>query len=172
MFLFFFSDFRRFFPISTSKTSHSGSRRVRSYIILDIRLYALEFLSFGLLLWVIFGRIPSRLRPLSTDKPFSLPVLWWFTFATTIQIITYSILAIELKRRAPRANTILEVVRIRFGGAAHLTMMFMALGVQIIVTCGLLLGAAAAINAITGASTIAMNFLIPLGVVVNIPTTL
>lgn len=50
--------------------------------------------------------------------------LWWFASAATVQIVLYAIMAIELKRRAPRANTILEAIRIRFGTATHIVSCF------------------------------------------------
>lgn len=92
--------------------------------------------------------------------------LWWFTSGATTQIVLYAIMAIELKRRAPRANTILEAVRIRFGTAAHLVFFAYGVSVQILITAALLLGGSAAVNVTTGANIIAMNYLIPLGVVV------
>ncbi|KAI9741291.1 MAG: hypothetical protein M1834_003008 [Cirrosporium novae-zelandiae] len=92
--------------------------------------------------------------------------LWWFAAGATTQIIVYAIMAIELKRRAPRANTILEAVRIRFGTRTHLVFFAYGVSVQILVTAALLLGASAALNATTGANTVAMNYLIPVGVVV------
>lgn len=92
--------------------------------------------------------------------------LWWFVSGATCQIVTYAIMAIELKRRAPRANTILEAIRIRFGKAAHLVFFFYGVSVQILVTAALLLGGSAALSVCTGANVVAMNYLIPLGVVV------
>lgn len=111
--------------------------------------------------------------------------LWWFVTGATCQIVCYSIMAIELKRRAPRAvspnvqqhlvgkissdglqNTILEAIRVRFGTSSHLVFFAYGVAVQVMVTAALLLGGSAAMTATTGASTAAMNYLIPLGVVV------
>ncbi|KAI0470771.1 hypothetical protein GGR56DRAFT_113735 [Xylariaceae sp. FL0804] len=92
--------------------------------------------------------------------------LWWFTAGATVQILLYAIMAIELKRRAPRANTILEALRIRFGTRTHLVFFAYGVSVQILVTAALLLGGSAAFTVTTGANIIAMNYLIPFGVVV------
>ncbi|RDW77597.1 hypothetical protein BP6252_05650 [Coleophoma cylindrospora] len=92
--------------------------------------------------------------------------LWWFVSGATCQIVCYAIMAIELKRRAPRANTILEAIRIRFGTSSHLVFFAYGVSVQILITAALLLGGSAAMTATTGASTVAMNYLIPFGVVI------
>lgn len=96
---------------------------------------------------------------------FGFAGLWWFVSGATCQIVCYAIMAIELKRRAPRANTVLEVIRVRFGTSSHLVFFCYGVSVQILVTAALLLGGSAAFTVTTGASTIAMNYLIPLGVV-------
>jgi urea-proton symporter len=114
---------------------------------------------------------------------FGFAGLWWFVSGATVQILLYAIMAIELKRRAPRANTILEALRIRFGTKAHLIFFAYGVSVQILITAALLLGGSAAFTVTTGANIvslrlsmrrktltdevqIAMNYLIPFGVVV------
>ncbi|QDS76336.1 hypothetical protein FKW77_002734 [Venturia effusa] len=92
--------------------------------------------------------------------------LWWFASAATVQIVLYAIMAIELKRRAPRANTILEAIRIRFGTATHVVYFCYGVSVQIIITAALLLGGPACLNVTTRANVVAMNYLIPFGVVI------
>lgn len=91
--------------------------------------------------------------------------LWWSVSGATVQILLYAIMAIELKRRAPRANTILEALRIRFGTGTHIVFFIYGVSVQILITAALLLGGSAAFAVCTSASTVAMNYLIPLGVV-------
>ncbi|KAI1869975.1 uncharacterized protein JN550_005565 [Neoarthrinium moseri] len=97
---------------------------------------------------------------------FGFAGLWWFVSGATVQILLYAIMAIELKRRAPRANTILEALRIRFGTSTHLVFFAYGVSVQILITAALLLGGSAAFTVTTGANIIAMNYLIPQGVVV------
>ncbi len=81
------------------------------------------------------------------------------------QIVLFSTLAIQLKRRAPSVHTYLELVRIRFGVLPHLTYIFFALATNILVCSSVLLGGAAAINSITGMNVYAALFLLPATVV-------
>ncbi|KIV98703.1 uncharacterized protein PV09_09530 [Verruconis gallopava] len=97
---------------------------------------------------------------------FGFPGLWWFVSGATCQIVLYAVIAIELKRRAPRADTILHALRIRFGTVTHIIFFVYGVSVQILITAALLLGGSAAFNVTTGANTIAMNYLIPTGVVI------
>ncbi|KAI0143392.1 hypothetical protein BJ166DRAFT_629762 [Pestalotiopsis sp. NC0098] len=97
---------------------------------------------------------------------FGFAGIWWFVAGATVQILLYAIMAIELKRRAPRANTILEALRIRFGTRTHVVFFCYGVSVQILITAALLLGGSAAFSVTTGANIIAMNYLIPFGVVV------
>ncbi|KAI9300082.1 Sodium:solute symporter family-domain-containing protein [Cunninghamella echinulata] len=90
----------------------------------------------------------------------------WYASGATVQVLLFSVLAIELKRKAPNAHTFLEVVRIRYGKAAHMVYLTFSLFTNIIVTAMLLLGASAAINYITGMNTIAACFLLPIGVMI------
>ncbi|CUM65854.1 uncharacterized protein PRCAT00003503001 [Priceomyces carsonii] len=88
----------------------------------------------------------------------------WYAFAFTIQITFFSVIALEIKKKAPGAHTILEIVRARFGKAAHCVCLFYALGTNVIISAMLLLGGCQAINVITGMHIVAAAMLLPLGV--------
>ncbi|KAK2991302.1 hypothetical protein RJ640_024567 [Escallonia rubra] len=75
-------------------------------------------------------------------------------------------MAIEIKRKAPNAHTVCEIVKARWGTAAHLVFLAFCFLTNIIVTAMLLLGGSAVVNALTGVNIYAASFLIPLGVVV------
>lgn len=75
-------------------------------------------------------------------------------------------LAISLKQVAPSAHTVCEIVRARWGKAAHITFLFFAFCANIIVTSMLLLGGAATVEALTGVDYRLASFLIPWGVIV------
>ncbi|XP_028087089.1 urea-proton symporter DUR3-like [Camellia sinensis] len=75
-------------------------------------------------------------------------------------------MAIEIKRKAPYAHTICEIVKAQWGTAAHLVFLTFCFLTNIIVTAMLLLGGSAVVNALTGVNIYAASFLIPLGVVV------
>lgn len=82
-----------------------------------------------------------------------------------MQILLFATLAIELKRRAPNAHTFLEVIKARYGTAAHVTFMVFGLVTNILVSLMLIVGGSATVNALTGMHTIAAIYLLPVGVV-------
>ncbi|CAD6899910.1 unnamed protein product [Tilletia controversa] len=88
-----------------------------------------------------------------------------YAAGNTTQIVLFANLAIQLKRKAPDVHTHLELVRIRYGKVAHLTVGFFALATNILVCSSILLGGASAINAITGMNIYASLFLLPTSVV-------
>lgn len=90
---------------------------------------------------------------------------FWYAAGATVQIILFGILAVEVKRKAPKAHTILEIIRARWGTAAHCVFAFFCVLTICIVTGMLLLGGSAVINAITGMDIYAAAFLIPIGVI-------
>merc|ERR1719330_1465801 len=90
---------------------------------------------------------------------------FWYASGATIQILLFGILAINLKKVAPSAHTMCEIVRARWGKTAHLTFLFFAFCANIIVTAMLLLGGAATVQALTGVDYRLASFLIPWGVI-------
>jgi SSS family transporter len=90
---------------------------------------------------------------------------FWYASGATIQILLFSILAINIKKKAPDAHTFLEIIRVRYGTTAHLVFLFFGLLTNIVVTSMLLLGGSAVVTSLTGMNIIAACFLIPLGVV-------
>ncbi|KAJ1444274.1 hypothetical protein M885DRAFT_454955, partial [Pelagophyceae sp. CCMP2097] len=90
---------------------------------------------------------------------------FWYASGATIQILLFGILAIELKRRAPKAHTLPELVLVRWGHTAHKTFIFFTFLTSTIVTSMLLLGGAATMKALTGMNVYWANFLIPWGVI-------
>lgn len=90
---------------------------------------------------------------------------FWYASGATIQVLLFGVLAISLKDIAPSAHTMCEIVRARWGKAAHLTFLFFAFCANIIVTSMLLLGGAATVEALTGMNYELASFLIPWGVI-------
>ncbi|KAG8167700.1 hypothetical protein KVR01_003389 [Diaporthe batatas] len=64
-----------------------------------------------------------------------------------------------------RAHTLLEIVRIRYGNVAHIVWIALCLINNIIAVANMLLGASAAISALTGMPVVAAIFLLPASVV-------
>jgi SSS family transporter len=90
---------------------------------------------------------------------------FWYASGATIQILLFGVLAIALKRVAPSAHTMCEIVNARWGKAAHVTFLFFAFCANIIVTSMLLLGGAATVEALTGMDYRLASFFIPWGVI-------
>ncbi|KAL6005889.1 urea active transporter [Asimina triloba] len=91
---------------------------------------------------------------------------FWYASGATIQVLLFGVMAIEIKRKAPHAHTVCEIVRARWGTAAHIVFLAFCFLTNIIVTAMLLLGGSAVVNALTGVDIYAASFLIPLGVIV------
>lgn len=91
---------------------------------------------------------------------------FWYASGATIQVLWFGLMAIEIKRKAPHAHTVCEIVKARWGTAAHLVFLSFCFLTNIIVTAMLLLGGSAVVNALTGVNIYAASFLIPLGVIV------
>ncbi|KAF9559110.1 urea transporter [Agrocybe pediades] len=93
---------------------------------------------------------------------------WWYGAGATVQILLFAMLAAKLKLNAPYAHTWLEIVSARWGKTAHVVFMFFGLATNIIVSSMLILGGSATVTDLTGMSTIAACFLIPLGVAIYV----
>ncbi|XP_052210134.1 urea-proton symporter DUR3-like [Diospyros lotus] len=91
---------------------------------------------------------------------------FWYASGATIQVLLFGVMAIEIKRKAPYAHTVCEIVKARWGTAAHLVFLVFCFLTNINVTAMLLLGGSAVVNALTGVNIYAASFLIPLGVIV------
>ncbi len=65
-------------------------------------------------------------------------------------MLLFAVLAIEVKRKAPTAHTVLEIVKARWGVKAHLVFLVFCFLTNLIVTAMLILGGAAVTTALTG----------------------
>ncbi|KAL2544356.1 Urea-proton symporter DUR3 [Forsythia ovata] len=91
---------------------------------------------------------------------------FWYASGATIQVLLFGVMAIEIKRKAPHAHTVCEIVKARWGTTAHIVFLTFCFMTNIIVTAMLLLGGSAVVNALTGVNIYAASFLIPLGAMV------
>ncbi|CAK0737642.1 hypothetical protein CVIRNUC_000946 [Coccomyxa viridis] len=91
---------------------------------------------------------------------------FWYSAGAVLQIMLFGIMAIQIKRKAPNCHTILEVVRLRWGRAAHLVFLYLFLINNLFITSSLIIGSGAVIHALTGVSQEASSMLIPLSVLV------
>ncbi|KAG2282995.1 hypothetical protein Bca4012_051673 [Brassica carinata] len=91
---------------------------------------------------------------------------FWYASGASIQVLLFGVMAIEIKRKAPNAHTVCEIVKARWGTATHIVFLVFCLTTNVVVTAMLLLGGSAVVNALTGVNIYAASFLIPVGVVV------
>ncbi|KAK7418510.1 hypothetical protein QQZ08_011220 [Neonectria magnoliae] len=91
---------------------------------------------------------------------------FWYAAGACVQILLFSVAAVELKRKAPHAQTYLQVVKVRYGKAVHLLFTSYSLIYQIITAVNLLVGGSAVYASITGVNRDAVCFLFPVGVVI------
>ncbi len=96
---------------------------------------------------------------------FGMAGSFWYAAGASIQVILFSIIAIELKRKAPMTHTFPEMMYVRYGRHSHKVFLFFALLTNTIVTAMLVLGGAAVVNALTGVDITLAAFLLPVGVV-------
>ncbi|PVH89988.1 sodium symporter family protein [Cadophora sp. DSE1049] len=89
---------------------------------------------------------------------------FFYAACNSTQIMVFSNLAIQCKRKAPNARTFLEIIRVRYGTTAHFSFMFFSLASNILVVSSILIGGAAAIESLTGMSVYASLWLLPLSV--------
>jgi urea-proton symporter len=116
--------------------------------------YAATLLYVCVSVCVFMHANPDQSNSVRLTYLFGFAGLWWFVAGATVQILLYAIMAIELKRRAPRANTILEALRIRFGTRTHIVFFCYGVSVQVLITAALLLGGSAAFSVTTGANIV------------------
>lgn len=90
---------------------------------------------------------------------------FWYASGATIQVLLFGVLAISLKKVAPSAHTVCEIVNARWGRVAHITFLIFCFLANIIVTSMLLLGGAATVEALTGMDYRLASFFIPWGVI-------
>ena len=96
---------------------------------------------------------------------FGIAGAFWYAAGASIQVILFSIIAIELKRKAPMTHTFPEMLYIRYGKHAHKVFLFFALMTNTVVTAMLVLGGAAVVNSLTGVDITLAAFLLPVGII-------
>lgn len=105
----------------------------------------------------------TLLQSSATAYKFGISGPWWYAAGATVQILLFAMLAAKIKLNAPFCHTYLEIIRARWGTAAHLTFLFFGLATNTIVSTMLILGGSATVSDLTGMHTVAACFLIPCG---------
>eukprot|EP00250_Pteridium_aquilinum_P011531 c20130_g1_i1 orf=235-2172(+) len=90
---------------------------------------------------------------------------FWYTASAAVQILLFGIVAMEVKRRAPKAHTVVELVRRRWGHTANFVFLYLCYLNNIVTCATLFLGAGYVLVAATGMNMYAALLLVPLSVV-------
>ncbi|KAL5338574.1 hypothetical protein BJX70DRAFT_408622 [Aspergillus crustosus] len=88
--------------------------------------------------------------------------VWWGASASTM-ITLMAYLAIQAKRRAPNAHTLLEIIKVRYGKGAHKLWIFLALLNNTFVFTSMIVGSSTSVSALTGMDVVASSYLLPRG---------
>ena len=97
---------------------------------------------------------------------FGVSGAYFYGAYANVQIFVFAIAAIELKRRAPGAHTVLEVTKIRYGSVGHGTQIFYSTLRQVFNSVNILIGGSAVFTALTGMNVIAGIWTLPVGVAI------
>ncbi len=92
----------------------------------------------------------TLLQSSTVTYQFGISGPFWYAAGASIQLIIFSIVAIELKRKAPSSHTFPEIIYARFGNHAHKIFLFFAIMTNTIVTAMLVLGGASSIKFVNG----------------------
>ncbi|BGP30870.1 hypothetical protein JCM10296v2_002629 [Rhodotorula toruloides] len=87
-----------------------------------------------------------------------------YAAGATVQIFMFAVNAAKIKMNAPKAHTFLEVIRARWGTIPHIVFTFYAFATAFLVSSMLITGGSATVTDLTGMSTWAACWLIPLPV--------
>lgn len=90
---------------------------------------------------------------------------FWYATSSAVQILLFGMVAMEIKRRAPKAHTVLELVRRRWGHMANLVFLYLCYLNNLFVCAILFIGAGDALVAATGMNIYAALLLVPFSVV-------
>uniref|UniRef100_A0A0G4FGI3 Urea-proton symporter DUR3 n=1 Tax=Chromera velia CCMP2878 TaxID=1169474 RepID=A0A0G4FGI3_9ALVE len=86
---------------------------------------------------------------------------YWYAAGASVQILLFSVLAIQVKRRCSNMHTFLEIIRVRWGSFAHIVFICFALCTNILVTGMLMLGGAEVIEDLTGVPVTWSSLILP-----------
>ncbi|KAL7338853.1 urea transporter [Rhodotorula toruloides] len=92
------------------------------------------------------------------------PSTYAYAAGATVQIFMFAVNAAKIKMNAPKAHTFLEVIRARWGTIPHVVFTFYAFATAFLVSSMLITGGSATVTDLTGMSTWAACWLIPLPV--------
>jgi len=87
---------------------------------------------------------------------------FWYAAGAAVQLVIFALLAVQVKRTAPGAHTICEIVLSRWGHAAHYVFISFCLLANIVVHTMLMIGGATVLTALTGIDRVGCTVALPL----------
>lgn len=90
---------------------------------------------------------------------------FWYATSSAVQILLFGIVAMEIKRKAPKAHTVLELVRHRWGHTTSFVFLYLCYLNNLFVCAILFIGSGNVLSAATGMNIYAALLLVPLSVV-------
>ncbi|KAJ7569941.1 hypothetical protein O6H91_01G101200 [Diphasiastrum complanatum] len=120
----------------------------------------------SLLVQRYFLRVATLLQSATETFYYGISGAFWITSTSAIQLFLFGIVAMEIKRRAPKAHTVIELVRIRWGHAASIIFFYLCYLNNAIVCTLSLIGAGNVLVAATGMNIYAALMLLSVSVVV------
>lgn len=91
---------------------------------------------------------------------------YWYGAGASVQIIFFSMLALEIKKKAPNCHTYQEVVRTRYGAPTHIVSVVYSTIQMVCYTTNLLINGSSIFSAITNMNRDAATALFPIGVII------
>ncbi|EGV63817.1 hypothetical protein PSN45_004112 [Yamadazyma tenuis] len=91
---------------------------------------------------------------------------YWYGAGACVQIIIFSTMALEMKKKAPSCHTYQEIVRTRYGPATHIVSIIYSIIQMVCYTTNLLINGSSVFEAITGVNRDASIVLFPIGVII------
>ncbi|KAL4878124.1 Sodium:solute symporter family-domain-containing protein [Aspergillus karnatakaensis] len=155
------------FAILMSLTTYALSKYMSEVQDSEMYLTAKRSVRAGLIASSVVSSWTLSATLLSTTNfgyLYGIGATFWFGAGCSVPILTFAVLAIELKRKAPNAHTFLELVKHRYGAPGHIVLAIYSLIYQIFISVNLLVGGAAVFHLTTGMHQVAVCFLFPLGV--------
>lgn len=95
---------------------------------------------------------------------------YWYSQGSLFPMVCFGTVATEIKRKAPNAHTVLEIVKVRWGVAAHFVFMYFCLLCNILISSQIILATSQVINALTGMNIYAACMLTPVGIMLYTTT--
>ncbi|KAK9810614.1 hypothetical protein WJX73_004522 [Symbiochloris irregularis] len=95
---------------------------------------------------------------------------YWYASGSVWPMVCFGFVAAEIKRKAPNAHTVLEIVKVRWGTVSHFVFMYFCLLTNVLITAQIILATSQVINSLTGINIVAACILTPSGILLYTTT--